>query len=361
MPIVVANLKPSVLAEIQRLVDEGSYISPGEFLELAAANQLELEGKEAGESSAADRPARVAASAPARPTPRLVQRARRAPLVTDDDITETLRRLRVPDPVAIPDSLAVKPPALSGGEGSIWGQVNRLLPLKVVVRWLAARALREGTWESVDAVLETMAIDAANLGTALERADADAERVRDELLSTGLPRRGNSLSTDRFLSQFVARTTRKGLIHPGAAMQYGLATLTDDAIALTTTGLDFATLPNPVMDGDLAEAEAALSEDEKQFFVRRAVPHLPSELRDFRLVLSFVSDGQNTPNDQIDLLREHLPEDWSDTMVRTHVTGVVARMVDLGLLRRQWEGRHVQYETTSLAEAFATLDGDDDA
>ena len=51
MPVVVTNLKPATLAEIKRLVDEGQYASPAEFLELAAVNQLQLEvqGRPQGE------------------------------------------------------------------------------------------------------------------------------------------------------------------------------------------------------------------------------------------------------------------------------------------------------------------------
>ena len=36
-------------------------------------------------------------------------------------------------------------------------------------------------------------------------------------------------------------------------------------------------------------------------------------------------------------------------MTRTHVSGIVARLTDMGLLRRRWEGRNVSYEAAALA------------
>lgn len=370
MPAIVVDLKLSVVDKIQRLVNAGHYSSPGEFLEIAAANQLELEngrseragGRASGRAVARNAPGRtgVTGSVPQIEDPSVVRvmtravASRRGRGVTETELSAALDRLRAACDATPAAGLPLKPPLTAKGEGRIWGQVNRLLPLKVALRWLAAHSVREKEWARADA-LEPMAADAATIGTALEQVDADADRSRDELLATGLPRRGNALSMDRFLSQYLARTTRKGTIHPGAAIQYGLAFIEEDRLALTPTGFEFATMRNPIVDDNLESATTTLADDERKFFVLRAVPYLPSELQEFSLVLTFLAAGQNTPNDQLTLLREHLPAEWSDTMVRTHVTGVVARMVDLALLRRQWEGRRVQYEITPLAADFSRL------
>jgi hypothetical protein len=90
----------------------------------------------------------------------------------------------------------------------LWGQVNRLFPLKFACRWLAVENVGKNSWDRYDSISERLSADAATFGSVLENLDATAKRKRDELLSTGLPRRGNMASQDRFLSQFVARTTR---------------------------------------------------------------------------------------------------------------------------------------------------------
>ena len=60
-------------------------------------------------------------------------------------------------------------------------------------------AVTEGRWPRYEIISDKLADDAGTIGTLLEKWDADNERKRDELLSTGLPRRGNSASRDRFL------------------------------------------------------------------------------------------------------------------------------------------------------------------
>ena len=362
MPVVLANLPPAALAEIQRLVEKGLYESAAEFLELAAANQLQLERE--GGPGAPGKSRRKSGPKRERPEvtrPRRVIQQQTLPRTDDGlfsgleegNLAQVRERLALPHGSFPPAELALKPPMHDAGDGRIWGQINRFLPLKVPLRWLAVHASNRREWSPLEEVLEPIAADAAALGSALEQADADADRNRDELIATGLPRRGNNFSTDRFLSQYLARTTRKGTIHPGAAVQYGFASIDEGRLALTTTGFEFASLTNPVMDGDLAHATVALSEKEREFLVSDAIPYVSSELHDFSLVMSFVDTGHDTPNEQLELLGEQLPEDWSDTQLRTHVTGVVARMVDLGLLRRRWEGRRVQYLATELGAGFS--------
>lgn len=352
MPVVLANLRSSTFAEIQRLVEMGHYASPAEFLELAAVNQLQLEcdrGTPAklppSESALPVRGHRRAAP-PRRPS--AGNDRRRMGEIDEAEVLQALGRLILRPEIDPPAELAFAQPPAVGTDVRIWGQVNRLLPIKFAARWVAARAVADKQWSSIDDILQQAAVDAAILGSALEQADAAADRNRDELLATGLPLAGNSASADRFLSQYIARVTRTA-VHPGAIVQYGFASLHRRRVVLTNAGFEFAMIRNPVIDGDLAQTTRTLNGEEREFFIERAVPFLHTELTDYSLVLSFVADGHDTPNDLLDLLGKNLPAGWSDAQVRTHVTGVVARMVDLGLLRRQWQGRHVQYEITELA------------
>src|SRR5207249_4898276 len=118
----------------------------------------------------------------------------------------------------------------------------------------------------------------------------------DDLLSTGLPRRGNIASRDRFLSQFIARTTRSAEIYPGAICQYALAAFDGDRLALTDRGLELARLPNPVIDDDPARATSTLSETERAFFVEQIVQYVPRELGDVSVVLQAIVQGHVTPD-----------------------------------------------------------------
>src|SRR6202043_3129222 len=105
-----------------------------------------------------------------------------------------------------------------------------------------------GKWSKWDLISDRMADDAATIGSLLEKWDAESGGKRDEMLATGLPRRGNSASRDRFLGQFLARVTRNGDVFPAAMCQYQLARFSDSTLSLTHQGLAFSSLINPILD-----------------------------------------------------------------------------------------------------------------
>ena len=226
----------------------------------------------------------------------------------------------------------------------IWGQVNRLFPLKLAVRWVAVAAQRYGDWPQLSEMAEQLESDAAMIGSALEQAGSGRVRKREEMLGTGLPRTGNLQSRDRYLSQFIARVTRSGHIYPGAITQYELASFQHDRLALSEQGVAIALLENPVLDGSLFTCTGTLSDDEKRFFIAHLSEAVPIERNDFRTVLGAVEQGNRTPESLLAATRHSFPGTWSDLEFRTHVYGVLGRLVELGLIGKEWEGRRVQYK-----------------
>jgi hypothetical protein len=183
----------------------------------------------------------------------------------------------------------------------------------------------------------------------LENADRKAGRDRDALLATGLPRKGNMASWDRFAAQTIARTTRAGGVYPGALTQFSLGVVEGGRVALTEAGVKFSSLDSPVLDGDLEAAEATFSTEERRFLVEHIAAFVPGELSDFRGVLRALGTGKVTPDTVIGALRPSLPPTWTDQVVRTHVAGVIGRMAELDLVHRQWEGRRVRYHLGPIA------------
>jgi hypothetical protein len=237
----------------------------------------------------------------------------------------------------------------------LWGQVNRVFPMKLVTRWLKVMTSGIQEWPRVEVVAPGMSFDAATLGSLLEAADVKNGRKRDELFGTGLPRRGNMPSLDRFGAQYVARLTRGGEIYPGAVCHYALAEFDGDHLGLTTKGFELAGLANPVLDGALDSASGTLSPQEREFFAKLVHEFVPGERQDFESVLGAIEAGNNRPDELLAATRAVLPEHWSDVMARTHVSGVVARLSELGVLARAWEGRHVTYAVTPSAAAFLNV------
>jgi hypothetical protein len=274
--------------------------------------------------------------------------------VTEDDYAAAFKRLTLVQP-KIQALVITHPDAdhLSGGR--LFGQVNRLLPLKLACRWLATNAAAEGKWQKYDAISDRIADDAATIGSLLEKWDSDGGRKRDELLATGLPRRGNSASRDRFLSQFLARVTRSGEVYPGAICQYQLARFEDSAMGLSEQGLAFSDIENPVLDWRDSTAAMTLSPAESAFLVRQVLERVPAERDDMRVVLQAVAGGKTTPSALTEAVRSRFPTDWSDSVFQTHLSGLIARLGEIRLLRRSWQGRNVNYELVDPQQAESFL------
>jgi hypothetical protein len=223
--------------------------------------------------------------------------------------------------------------------------VNRLFPLKAACRWIINAAVVNGQWPDLRFVIERLAPDAAVLGSSLEKRDGESASKRDEMLGTGLPRKGNLQSSDRYLSQFIARVTRSGNIYPGAISHYGLACISREKVILTGPGVELAVLENPILDADAATM--TLSADERTFLLHHISEHVSSEKYDFNVVLQQIAGGNSTPSRLMTTARSHFPAEWTDVVFRTHVYGVLARLSELGLITKQWQGRMVQYQVAT--------------
>jgi hypothetical protein len=376
MPVVAVNLSESLFGPIRALVENGVYPSLEEFLAVAAYNQLALERStqpeeliarghrqvhdvpEAAAGAAGEAPARDREPPPRRARKRVRRGAGRKPAAKKKlapaeavDVGAVLGRWAFPAQANFPATAKAE---RRSADEHLWGQVNRLFPAKLVCRWVA-RAGAVGAWPGYEAVVSGLADDAAAVGAVLERWDVAAGRKRDEILSTGLPRRGNSASRDRFLSQYLARVSRAGEVHPGAVCHYALASCDGDQVVLTERGLEFAGLTNPILDGHNAASTATLGEAEAEFLRKQIVEYAPGELRDMRAVLGAVAGGKVTPTDLAAAVRGQFPSDWSAVVFSTHVSGLIARLADLRLLRRRWKGRNVQYSPGDNHQVTAFL------
>jgi hypothetical protein len=365
MPVIAVNLSDKLIQDIKGLVEKGLYDSLESFVEIGCINQLALERGstpaaiiEKGHRSATESPRRAARKSPApppKPTSAVTPSAKKRPAaseklvklvatepVTADEAAVMFKRLAKPLIETLPTPWPM--PKTPEPDERIFGQVNRLFPVKFVCRWLANNAGVERQWPKFTVVSSAIADDAGTLGSLLDQWDQKQERERGGEMATALPRRKNNASLDRFLSQFIARITRSSDIAPGAVFQYGLARFADACISLTEQGAAFAGLDNPILDAHDDTARATLSDAEAEFLISHIRKWAPTEWADMRTVMLAVQSGKTTPTDVGEAVRSELPEDWSESMVQTHVSGVIARLGDIRLLRRTWHGRNVRYD-----------------
>lgn len=365
MPLVAVNLSDKLLQEIRTLVDTGRYATLESFIEIGAFNQLALErgaspaevierghrrapGKtEAGHDAAAPAPKTraTATTSTGKKQPTVdKEKAKRVDViepVTEEEAKAVFGHLVLSSSPAV-SPLAMPDQPLPGDR--IFGQVNRIFPFKLVCRWLASTAATDGHWPKYAAVTARLADDAGTIGSLLDQWDQTAERDRGGELATALPRRKNNASLDRFLSQFVARITRASEISPGAVCQYDMARFQDSTLALTEQGMAFAKLSSPILDKQDPKSAVALSDEEADFLIAHIRRWVPTEWADMKLALAAVKEGKSSPAELAAGIRPHLPQEWTDSMVQTHVSGVIARLSDIRLVRRSWMGRNVQYQ-----------------
>jgi hypothetical protein len=331
---VTYRIDPELYRNVQGLVAAGEYTSLEEFLERAIRTQLTLE---VGESE------RTLVSAPGS------KHQAPPPLAGSDAAKRILATFSLPaEKMSLPPAM----PSVDSPDAPIFGQVNRIVPIKIACRRIAVVALGSSSWPSIVELLRELVESAALVGSVLHEGDVAAGRKREQL-AIGLPRQDNDDSKERFLSQVVARVVRGGTVHPGAIAAFGLAAFSDGMVGLTSTGVQFARMHNPVLDVDPRSAGGTLSIEEQQFFIEHVAKKLPSELQDCRLVVDAIVDGCVTPETLHARLAPKLSERrWTPAMVRTHLSGLVSRMVDLAIVERAWEGRNVSYSVGINAGAL---------
>jgi hypothetical protein len=221
--------------------------------------------------------------------------------------------------------------------------------MKLALRHILRLSLGRAAWPLLADITDGLAEQAAAVGSALQAVDVAAGRKRDQL-STGLPRTDSPDSQERFISQIVAKIVRGGTVHAGAISAYGFVEIEDGRIGLTADGARFAKQPNPVLDADLRSVEATLSTEERKFLVVEIVPKMRAELQDFRLVVDGLRRGHTNPETLHNAIEQPLTaRRWTPAMVRTHISGLVSRMVELEVVGRSWEGRNVTYSLGPLA------------
>ena len=354
VPVLNVNLPADVFREVMDLVEQGNYSTPEQFMTVAAYNQLALERvlPDAIETKPSRKPRLSVSRRKSNvPTSAVLTPHWKEPVSDGSDVLQgVLDRLARSTAEGVRLESSVAPNDV--GTERIWGQVNRLFPLKLACRWIDSRMRESSAWPKLNLVLDQLPRDAAVFGSFVETLDAKAGRAREAALSAGVPRAGNLASCDRFASQFVARVTRANRVHPGAAFQIGLACLVGDDVQLTSKGSELALLENPLLDLSADCAEQTLSNNERRLLVDHIMESVPAERGDQLCVLTAIRDGHVTPVGLLSYIHRNFPADWSDLAFRTHVYGILARLAELGQIERVWSGRSVHYRLTDSASVL---------
>lgn len=331
---IIVDLAEYLVHDIRELVREGRYRDISSFIVTSVENQLMLDSSDIKSGTV------LVAEAEA------WQTTSRPSLVADRSyaLSDYSRAQVVP----FPDWPG------RGEADWLWGQINKILPIKFAVRLLANEIATTDRLPLLDDFAQKAAVRARAFGLSLKGVDEREGHRRGGKLSTAFPVSEKiEKAQQRFRTQFIGYVGRTDTM-AGALPELNLGNSVDQdghsAIGLTQSGLDFAAIPNPVLDeGDY---RLSLSNQETDFYLHHIQRTVPWESSAFRLILSIVTDGIVGREEVNSAIRERLAVDWKPAYLNTQRAGTMSRMFDLRLLSRVRRGRRVEYRATERGEGW---------
>ncbi|MDD5436126.1 MAG: hypothetical protein PHX20_01110 [Candidatus Omnitrophica bacterium] len=246
----------------------------------------------------------------------------------------------------------------------LWGQVNKVFPIKLGLRVLLA-SLKDDQWIELEAYREKAADVALAYGNKIRKHEDSQFKKRDERISAGLPHGSNDEkekwidvgSKARYKSHFLAYMRRDGKLE-GAMPFLRFVNLKKDEkntilIGLTEAGLSFARLDNPVIDNN--DFENGFSEKETDFYLNHILKYVNGESGAIKWLLTVISKGINDRGSINKALKSEMSTAWensSDAVINTQRAGLMARMSELGLLEKEKNGVNVKYGMSKYGKNF---------
>lgn len=321
----IVDLPQELAKKIDILISQCRYESISQFANVAFQNQLMLENDSKGSIEQLVKNS-------------VSQTNSAKELVTQSALVkqysaESIRTVSPPNSTAIPNDC-------------LWGQYNRVFPVKISLRVLASLLKTDETIPL--SKLQIEAVEAAReVGLILRKEDKKNRRKYGDMLSSALPI-GRSLpkTEKRFINHFVGYYTRAGRIE-GAPGALKLLNIIDDGeetrVGITEVGLKFSNLSNPVLDEN--NLTRTLSKEESIFYIDHIFHNLEREWKLNYLILKALNSGNPSPTQLNDSISE-LSRGWSQAMVSTIRAGAISRLAELGAVTRLRRGVDVTYSLT---------------
>lgn len=355
---LVVDLSETLIGRVKQAVDEGGYENAREFVTTAIENQLELEESSEEQFKTLDEAINAIGEEDAVGS--------EEPEHPPSDIgTDGLGQRKY-------DTVPTVAPPSEGrlDSGPLWGQYNRIFPVKLVVRRLAnviQDQNEDGTstphdsiqWIDFDQFRKETAKLARNYGLQVKQYDEEKSRGRGEKLSAGLPT-SESLqkSIERFQTHFIGKSRRDGNLG-GAAPHLLFVDITNkdvSRIGITEAGLEFAELYSPLLDKG-SDADDPLSNDERTFYIDHVRKELSAEFNAMVDLAEAIENGIDRPDSLTEQVAQ-MDDSWSESQASTIRSGLVSRMHELGLVTRERIGqRSIAYQLTSEGKDFIDDNG----
>lgn len=324
----ILDISPTLEAQIDELVKTKGYRDFRHFVLVALENQVTWEGSKVGEEMISpftgDQPA----------DSKLLVRP------------STLNSNKSPPRI-------IDPP--EGSKKVLWGQYYRFLPVKVGVRVL--EGMYTDSFPEIRDFLEKVRDVALPLRHQLVKLDRLDRRTFGELLSASFPAYDEK-SVRRFINQYIiyVRSSDMNIMGMMPDLKFINIIQEDDSVkvGLTKFGMRFAALQNPVLDSNKPES---LSKEETNFLLNHIADELPQEFEHIIIALKAITEGKFT-REKLNMtlknyyMRFHEGVSWSDSVVNTMRSGLLSRLNEMGLIRREKRGKNIRYHVTPSGESY---------
>ena len=238
----------------------------------------------------------------------------------------------------------------------LWGQYYRFLPVKVGVRVLLN--MYTDHFPELRDFTEKVTKVALPFRHQLAKLDRSDRRSFGELLSASFPTHDEK-SVKRFVNHYMLYLRTSDMALLGMMPELKLINVISDEsrvarIGLTNFGSQFALLQNPAIDLNKPQA---LSDDEIDFLLNHIADNIPAEFEHMTVALKAIKEGKKTRDELNTFLKEyysnyHKGTEWSGTVVNTMRSGLMGRLNELGLVRRQKHGKNIRYDVTDTGEKY---------
>ena len=334
----IIDIPKNLLDEIRKVLEKGEYNNINELIITAIENQLTLE---AGEIIQEDLFTKTVKKPKYMP--------REAPeKEAEKDYSKWLaiRSISNIKTLPLPEIRDLAHPDINYQNAWLWGQINRIFPIKVGLRILANMQQQKGDFILLRDFNKQAAEIARGFGRQLEKIDNQLNRRRDERVSTALPIGENEeKAVSRYICHFLAVKRPIGYLD-GAMVRLKFVNIQsrnekEDFIGLTKVGLEFAKLRNHVLDENL-QSEKTLSDEEADFYLTHIRNQVPEESNPIKTILHIIKNGASTIT-EIDREIKKIKPGWTDVVITTQRSGALGRMNELGLLEKNKRGVKVTY------------------
>jgi Arc/MetJ-type ribon-helix-helix transcriptional regulator len=341
----VVDITQKQADEIENLIDRGQYKSFAQFITTAIENQMYIEKYEIHEE-------------------KFERKNKRISNVSQPDvIIKSENRITLVEIKSQPKTVSITPfqqlscftQKFEEEKCWLWGQTNKILPVKIGLRVLYA-ALDSDQWTDLEEYRNKAADIAAEFGTIVREYEDKEKKSRDERISAGLPDEEEFKSKVRYKSHFLAHMKKDGTLD-GAMPYLRFVNLVKDQkgrilIGLTEPGLNFAKLDNPVIDRE--DFKKSFHENEVDFYLDHISKNVKGESSAIKWLLQRLANGLNEREEINKELKKEFGLIWgtSDAVINTQRAGLMARMFEFGLIEKEKDGVKVYYDISNRGRIF---------